>query len=57
MTESSPQPNLRILLAEDDHDMRRFLAKALRTPVFASPPSTMGFRPIIGSGRNRLSSS
>jgi two-component system cell cycle response regulator CpdR len=30
MTELPPPPNLKILLAEDDNDMRRFLAKALQ---------------------------
>ncbi|MHB8884220.1 MAG: cell cycle two-component system response regulator CpdR [Methylovirgula sp.] len=34
MTDISFPPNLRILLAEDDNDMRRFLAKALQNAGF-----------------------
>jgi two-component system cell cycle response regulator CpdR len=34
MTENSILPNYKILLAEDDHDMRRFLAKALENAGF-----------------------
>jgi two-component system, cell cycle response regulator CpdR len=34
MTENPILPNYKILLAEDDHDMRRFLAKALENAGF-----------------------
>ncbi len=34
MTESNQAMHSKILLAEDDHDMRRFLAKALETAGF-----------------------
>ncbi len=35
MNDNSFQPNQKILLAEDDNDMRRFLAKALQNAGYA----------------------
>ena len=43
----------KILLAEDDNDMRRFLVKALQIPAMTLPRSTTDCRLIIACGRNR----
>ena len=43
----------KILLAEDDNDMRRFLVKALENAGFQVSPTTMACRPISGCARSR----
>ena len=43
----------KILLAEDDNDMRRFLAKALENAGFEVSSLTTAFPPINGCGKSR----
>jgi two-component system cell cycle response regulator CpdR len=43
----------KILLAEDDNDMRRFLVKALENAGFQVSPHDNGCRPISGCARSR----
>ena len=46
----------KILLAEDDIDMRRFLVKALQNAGFDVMSYDNGFRPISACARSRSSS-
>ena len=50
------ETSAKILLAEDDNDMRRFLVKALRPRAIPSPVSTMGCLPTIVCARSRSNS-
>jgi len=43
----------KILLAEDDNDMRRFLVKALENAGFQVSPHDNGMSPINGCARSR----
>jgi hypothetical protein len=54
MNETSVGP-MKILLAEDDNDMRRFLVKALQNAGYRRLISTMACRPITGCARSRSS--